>query len=216
MIAVRVGDDPANWAAAGFMTAGSSVVLPGVEIRCVGRSAPETPTLVFDRAGWTGEAAPPAELDGIGCRYEQFDPADRTAAPSHPNGIGRLDHLVVFATSLDRVRSALAAHRLEIRRERSTQLMGAPAVQVFAWAGSTILEIVVPEGAADAPARVWGLAFEADDLDATAAWFGEAAGSIRPAVQPGRRILSLRHEALGFSLTAAVMSPHLSADNYPT
>ena len=215
MIAVRVGDDPASWAAAGFTTAGSSVVLPGVEIRCVGAGAPDAPALVFDRAGWTGEAEPPADLDGIACSYERFDLTDRSAAPTHPNGIGRLDHLVVFATSLDRVRSALAAHGLEIRRERSTQLMGAPAVQVFAWAGSTILEIVIPEGAPDAPSRVWGLAFEADDLDATAAWFGEAAGSIRPAVQPGRRIMSLRHESLGFSLTAAVMSPHLSADNYP-
>jgi hypothetical protein len=52
------------------------------------------------------------------------------------------------------------------------------------------------------PARLWGLAFNVDDLDASVAWFGpERCGRIKDAVQPGRRIATVKPEA---DLRAAV------------
>jgi hypothetical protein len=75
-----------------------------------------------------------------------------------------------------------------------------------------ILEVVeAPEGSRvsadpDGPARLWGLAFGVESLDATAATLGPLLGEPRPAVQPGRSIATLRREArLGPAV--AFMSP---------
>ena len=57
----------------------------------------------------------------------------------------------------------------------------------------------------DRPAFFWGLAFLAPDLEATVAGLGDRVGEIRPAVQPGRRIATLRRSA-GLSLQLAIMS----------
>jgi hypothetical protein len=59
----------------------------------------------------------------------------------------------------------------------------------------------------DRPAFFWGLAFVAADLDATVATLGEERVSeVREAIQPGRRIATLRRGA-GLSLPVALMSP---------
>jgi len=75
-----------------------------------------------------------------------------------------------------------------------------------------ILEVVeVPPGSReerdpDAPSRFWGLAFGVDDLDRCAAYLGDRLGEPRDAVQPGRRIATLRREA-GLSPGIAFMTP---------
>jgi hypothetical protein len=61
-------------------------------------------------------------------------------------------------------------------------------------------------GDRDRTAFFWGLAFLAPDLDATVAARGEQAGEIRDAVQPGRRIATLRRSA-GLSVPVALMTP---------
>ena len=64
-----------------------------------------------------------------------------------------------------------------------------------------ILEVVqAPAGTRIAsdpggPARLWGISFAVRDLDATAAALGDLLGSVRDAVQAGRRIATLRREA---------------------
>ncbi|HWC09484.1 MAG TPA: hypothetical protein VG458_10565, partial [Solirubrobacterales bacterium] len=59
----------------------------------------------------------------------------------------------------------------------------------------------------DRPAFFWGLAFVAADLDATVATLGEERVSeVREAIQPGRRIASLRRPA-GLALPVALMTP---------
>jgi hypothetical protein len=54
------------------------------------------------------------------------------------------------------------------------------------------------------PARLWGLALKVEDLERTVKDLGEHAGSIRPAVQEGRRIATLRRSA-GLALPIALM-----------
>jgi hypothetical protein len=78
--------------------------------------------------------------------------------------------------------------------------------------GATILEVVQepPEaiergGGTDRPAFFWGLAFVAPDLDATVAGLGGRVSEVRAAVQPGRRIATLRRSA-GLSVPVALMS----------
>lgn len=58
----------------------------------------------------------------------------------------------------------------------------------------------------DAPCRFYGLAFLVDDLDATARTLGPLLGEARDAVQPGRRIATVRREAR-LGLPVAFMPP---------
>jgi hypothetical protein len=58
----------------------------------------------------------------------------------------------------------------------------------------------------DHPAFFWGLALLAPDFDATIAWLGpERVSEPRPAVQPGRRIATVRRAA-GLALPVALIS----------
>ncbi len=61
-----------------------------------------------------------------------------------------------------------------------------------------------PDGRND-PARFWGLAVLVEDLDRTVQLLGSHASPIRPAVQPGRRIATLRRSA-GLTVPMALMS----------
>jgi hypothetical protein len=58
----------------------------------------------------------------------------------------------------------------------------------------------------DAPARLWGLAFLVDDLNRTKQLLGDRLGDPRDAVQPGRRIATLKRDA-GLSFGCAFMTP---------
>jgi hypothetical protein len=68
--------------------------------------------------------------------------------------------------------------------------------------GPLVLEVV---GAADRPA-LWGLVVVVADLDACARELGPLLGDVRAAVQPGRRIATVRPEA-GLPLALALMTP---------
>ena len=58
------------------------------------------------------------------------------------------------------------------------------------------------------PATWFGLAFDVDDLDLTATILGEGLGRVKPAVQSGRRIATLRSRSLGVSVATAFMDDH--------
>ncbi len=168
-------------------------------------------TIAFAAAAgaWSWDGVDTDALDGVAVVAARPEP--ELAAPSpHPNLVDRLDHLVVATPDIDRTIDGLAAAGLELRRTRDVDLGGTASRQAFFWIGDTILEVVGPvRPSGDGPASVWGLSFESPDLDATVAWLGpERCGPARDAVQPGRRIASLRDDALGLGVRVAVMSPH--------
>ena len=78
--------------------------------------------------------------------------------------------------------------------------------------GATILEVVqeppeaIERAGADRSAFFWGLAFIAPDLDATVAGLGDRVSEIRAAIQPGRRIATLRRSA-GLAVPVALINP---------
>jgi len=122
--------------------------------------------------------------------------------PTHPNGVVAIDHVVVTSPDPARTIAALQAVGLEPRRTRDHGVMR----QTFFRLGPVILELVgppAPDG--DGPARFWGIAFTVADLDATARYLGDRLGTVKDAVQPGRRIASLRKEA-GLAVPMAFMS----------
>jgi hypothetical protein len=78
--------------------------------------------------------------------------------------------------------------------------------QVFFRLGEVILEVVGPKEPGPGLASLWGLTFTVDDLDATAALLGDRVGRVKDAVQPGRRITTLRGREIGISPAIAFMS----------
>ncbi|HEX6780468.1 MAG TPA: hypothetical protein VF125_00400 [Solirubrobacterales bacterium] len=130
----------------------------------------------------------------------------------HPNGLTAIDHVVAISPDLDRTVAALSFAGLDLRRVREEPTPAGAPRQAFFRLGPTILEVVqeppeVTERKGDRPAFFWGLAFVAPDLDGTIAFLGEERVSeIRDAVQPGRRIATLRRAA-GLSVPVALMTP---------
>ena len=62
---------------------------------------------------------------------------------------------------------------------------------------------------ADRPARLWGLTHVAPELEVAVELLGELAGTPKDAVQPGRRITTLRTRELGMSVRTALITPHV-------
>ena len=136
------------------------------------------------------------------------------AAPPHPNGVIGVDHVVVASPDLERTIAALEARQVPCRRIRDTTGPdGNPMRQAFFRFGPIIVEVVsgaTPSGesAAVAPARWFGLAVDAEDLDRTRAVLGDGISEARAAVQPGRRIATLRGRSFDVSVPIAVMDDH--------
>jgi Glyoxalase-like domain len=195
--------DPAAWAAAGFDVRDDALALGGVELRLGG----DGPGAI---RGWDFDVPVPGDrLDGLivpGMR----PPVAQVAA--HPNGIAAVDHVVAFSPDLDRTVAALESAGLDLRRRREGPTGGGSARQAFFRVGEAILEVVEhpaqarEAGDPAAPARLWGLALLAPDLDATAAYAGERLGEVRDAIQPGRRIATFTRAAQ-LGLAVAVLSP---------
>ena len=125
------------------------------------------------------------------------------AGSAHPNGVVRVDHLVVFTPDLERT-TALEDRRGR-RRVREVEADGSPLRQGFFRLGEVILEVVEHANVEPGPARFWGITFAVADLDVAAEVLGDRLGSIRDAVQPGRRIATVRGEA-GLGLPVALIS----------
>jgi hypothetical protein len=151
--------------------------------------------------GWSLRDLDAAELDGL--------PTERSQAPppqpaEHRNGAVRIDHLVASTTELARTTSALQAGGLDLRRVREPDEPGPPLRQAFFRLGEVILELVESPQAEPARASFWGITFAVADLGRCAELLGERLGEIRPAVQPGRRIATVRGSA-GLGLPVALI-----------
>jgi hypothetical protein len=204
-----IGDEPDAWREAGFAVDGAVTWLGEVRVELAGRN---------DGRGiksWTLRGIADGGLDGSIDGLPTFPgDGDVVAAPAtaHPNGTVLIDHVVVATPNFPRTIAALADAGFVLRRERETGSYGSPMRQGFFRAGEVIIEVI---GSADpngeGPAGFYGLAFTVTDLDATARSLGEALGNLKDAVQPGRRIATLRHRNLHMSTAIAFMSPEPSA-----
>lgn len=198
-----VADAPEAWRAAGFTVDDGVCTVGTVRIRLVGPGA--GPGVV----GWSLRGAPDGltDLDGIPATPAPADNGPGPGKPaSHANGTEVIDHVVVLTPDLGRTTTALAALGLEPRRERDGELGGRPMRQVFYRLGEVILEVVGPPGEeGEGPAELWGVTFTVGDIDATAAFLGDRVGRVKDAVQPGRRITTLRRGA-GLSVAIAFLS----------
>ena len=201
--ALVVGDEPEAWSAAGFTVTDGEVAIGGVRIACTGDGAGA------DRWRLRADEPVPADVDGIATTTTDADPP---APAVHPNGIVGFDHVVLRSPDLDRTTEALGRLGLDVRRTRDVDLGEHSIQQRFFRMGEVILELVGPPRATgDDPCRIWGYALVTDDIDASAAWLGDRCSSPKPAVQPGRRIATVRTRELGIGPTVALMTPHVRA-----
>ncbi|GAA4090788.1 hypothetical protein ACFFOS_26325 [Nocardioides kongjuensis] len=199
-----VADPPEAWREAGFAVDDDGGCRVGaVRIRLVGRERGK------GIVGWElgGVPAGTTDLDGVPTAASTTPPSEPA---THPNGVTHLDHVVLLSPDLARTRAALEAVGLDVRREREGAIDGAPVRQVFFRLGEVILEVIgAPDTANEGPSSLWGLTHVVSDIDATASLLGARTGQVKDAVQPGRRITTLRHRDLGMSVRTALITPHL-------
>lgn len=229
LVELLVADPPEAWIAAGFTVSDNTVRLGATKIRLTGTSAPgrrgiwgwriaglELSGMTLDGPGLDG-----LPTEGAPNPPDAAEPAghERAEADSfHPNGATKLDHVVIATPDLERTIAAFGRVHLGVRRIRETTANGSAMRQAFLRLGPTIVEVVsgdtgVGIPAAESPATWWGLAIDVADLDATADLLGSGLGGIKPAVQDGRRIATLRHKALGMSIAVAAMDDHADRVN---
>ena len=201
---LTVADAPEAWSALGFAVDGDTCVVGDVRIRLAGSNTGRGLT------GWSLRDIERTDLDGLSTTRSNGQPPDERL--EHPNGIAALDHVVAITPALDRTVGVLQGAGLDLRRIREEPTPAGAPRQAFFRLGATILEVVqepaeaVERAGGDRPAFFWGLAFVAPDLDATVAGLGDRVSEIRPAVQPGRRIATLRRSA-GLAAPIALMTP---------
>jgi len=210
-----LADPPERWEALSFAVRDASVRLGGVVLR-LGAAGEGIVSWAL-----SGIAPGITDLDGLPTSVIE-PPLAEPGSSEHPNGGVALDHVVVLTPDFERTSGALERAGMPLRR---TNLVDAGAARVgaagcpaggkpaaggfrqgFRRLGPAILELVEARDAPPGPARFWGLVVIVEDLDALTTRLGDLVGQIKPAVQPGRRIATLRASA-GLSSALAFMTP---------
>lgn len=199
--ALDLADDRDAWERLGFAVGADGAITVGtVALRLTAPADGGTDGVT----GWTLRGTGPADLDGLPTTWTAQDGAGAPAV--HPNGAVVLDHVVAMTPDLDRTTAALASAGFDLRRTREAGTPERPVRQCFYVLGETVLELVgdvEPAG----PARFWGLVAVVPDVDALHERLGPALlGAPRDAVQPGRRIATVRREA-GLRVPLAFLTP---------
>ena len=193
LASLSLADPPEGWRSLGFAVPDASLRMGGVALEL---GAPGEGIVAWSVRG----VASGTEIDGLPWRGPCGDPAG--ADDAHPNGAVGLDHVVVVTPDFDRTATALDRAGLPLRRVRDAGGFR----QGFRRLGPAILELVEARQASDGPARFWGLVVIVEDLEALAERLGDRLGEVKAAVQPGRRIATLRGAA-GLTTSVAFMDP---------
>jgi len=201
---LTLADDPAHWQALGFAVSDDTCQIGSVRVRFTDQDAGR------GILGWSLREIQSTELDGLPTRISEQPPPAQSVA--HPNGTLSIDHVVAFSPAFERSVKALQAAGLDLRRVRDEPTPAGAPRQAFFRLGQEILELVQePEeavsqlGGPGHPARFWGLAVLVQDIDRSAELLGPHVSEPRAAVQPGRRIATVKRSA-GLSVPLALMS----------
>ncbi len=225
---LTIADDPARWAALGFDVEDASAQIGSVWLRFTGAEPAPAPDAPAPGVSAAAQAAPGVSPPAPGIaawslrdlHSDQLDGLPTTIsarpvpqpAPAHPNGVVAIDHVVAASPDLDRSVALLQAAGLDLRRVREQPTPAGAPRQAFFRLGHEILELIQePDavieraGGLDHPVRFWGLALLVEDIDRCAEQLAGSISEVRAAVQPGRRIASVRRSA-GLALPLALMS----------
>jgi hypothetical protein len=222
VVSLQVADAPEAWAGAGFaVEPGGRCRIGGIVVELVGPDAGR------GVVGWALRHLPEGaagDLDGFPTAANDDGPdddgpnddapgdeAESDVRSGHPNGVTQVDHIVLLTDDLGRTVEAAARVGLTPRRWRDHALPdGTPVRQAFFVVGEMVLELVAPHETPTEPrpgVRSFGIALVCPDLAVAQSALGPHLGSDRPAVQPGRRIATVRHRDLGLTTPIALMTP---------
>jgi hypothetical protein len=200
---LSLGDPPERWEALGFSVVDGVIELAGLRLILGGAEAGIS-------RWWLAGIDSADEIDGLPTTVDAVPRSEPVAvATTHPNGALELDHVVITTPSFDRTTAALEAHGMPLRRIREVGDVagGTGFRQGFRRLGRGILELVEAKQMPDGPARFWGLVVILRDLGRLASQLDETwLGERKPAVQPGREIVTLR-SAAGLGQPVAFMTP---------
>jgi hypothetical protein len=201
LVGLSIADPPERWAAVGFNVRDGRVKAHSVMLT-LGIAPQGGGIVAWTLAGSEGAG----DVGGLATRWLDRGSAMYRPAPAAGHGIRSLDHVVVATPVFDAFAAELDDRGIPLRRfdEVRGARMG------FRRLGGPILEVVeAPEAEATA---FWGMTFSVlsppggvdslDELCARSRFVGEP----RPAVQPGRRIATVAHEA-GLSTRVAFIDP---------
>jgi hypothetical protein len=195
---LRVGGDPLKWQRIGCeVTSDGRIPM----LFCSIVISPDAPSGL---SAWGLSGLDPAitEIDGIATvAVEPMSPV----LCEHPNGGTELDHVVVMTSSLDRTCAAItAATGAPLKRIRDLGSMRQGFHRLGR--GGLIVEVVERPEITEPVASLWGVVINVADLDHAVAQIGEdLISAAKDAVQPGRRIATVRVEA-GLGTAVALMS----------
>jgi hypothetical protein len=194
LVELVIGASEVPWQRLGLEVLDGRAVTAGVRLRF-------TPDEGGLRA-WGFSGLPDPDVDTIdGVRTFAADaPEER---PDGPLGIVAVDHVVVNTSDLERTCTAIEmVTGAELRRIREAGAVR----QGFHRVGQVVIEVVERPEPVGAPTALWGLVWTVSDLDGVCARLGEEVISVpRHAVQPGRRIATVRAE-VGLGVPLALMS----------
>jgi hypothetical protein len=220
---LSVSGDPDVWRSFGFVVADGLLPLHGTSLRIVppaGQADANRPVSGITSWALSGIApdalastavddATIAEIDGLrfeidGLHTDVVESLDPTYG-AHDLGATGLDHVVVLTADLERTSGAItAATGCELKRIREVGEMRQGFHRIGP--GGLIVELVERPDVPAGPARFWGLVLIVDDLDVACDRLGaERVTPPKDAVQPGRRIATVRADA-GLGLPVALMS----------
>ena len=134
----------------------------------------------------------------------------------HPNGIIRVDHIVIKTSELDNVEHSIS-NELQMPLRRRGEMKG----KRMLWyrnamlPDTPIIEVVECEptqkSGKSCSTFVWGISFVTNVLEIMRDTIGhEHVSEIRPAKQPGRNICTLKNN-FELGIKVAVMTPHSTA-----
>lgn len=198
---IRIAADPSGWVSLGLTQAQDGSIQVGtIRLRFV---AGDEGVVAWGLAGLPAEHADVTDIDGL-TTYS----AEAPTGPPPPNAMHAVgfDHLIVTTSSLDRTCNAIGETTGEaIKRIRE---FGAIR-QGFHRLGEAVIEVVEsPKVTAD-QSSFGGLVINVADLDGLCERLGtDIVSSAKDAVQPGRRIATVR-PPVGLGMAVALMSPPL-------
>ncbi|MBC95743.1 hypothetical protein CL649_02630 [bacterium] len=132
-------------------------------------------------------------------------------ASFHHNRIERIDHLVVTTPNPDRTTKALVKAGVTLSGIRTFGSSPNQTRQSFFWLGDVILELVGPHQAPKAGKPLfWGLALVSSDINETVRHLGDLCTPLKDAIQPGRKITTVKTRDLSIGVAIAIMSPHIN------
>ena len=183
-----------------------AALLPNLSLH-VGEEHSSAPSLLVDGNDPLGDS-----LDGIPCT--KIDQLKQTNELCHPNGVTRCDHIVVRTPDWARTASAFEKAGWQEALVRDDVYPGTRLsfFRVGSKGNRLTLELVAPlskkPSKEEKPARIWGVTWVAGgglDMVASALGGGFKLSEGKAAIQPGRRIATLRGDAGGLAM--AFMTP---------